>query len=244
MFGYRFRVTCLPFLVLPLFIAGTIQSASAKSDKRETEVEKAWVNLLGDNAKERWRGYKEEGWPKGWKVEDGVLSRFEGGSDIMTVAKYADFELQLEWKISEGGNSGIMYRVRTGDKAPYFTGPEYQVLDNKRHADGASTLTSSGSLYGLYAPAKDWTKPIGEWNKTRIVVRGKHVRHWLNGRNTVNCKIDSDDWNERLEKSKFKEWEQFAKISTGHIALQDHGDLVWYRKVRVRTLSAEKTRWP
>ena len=209
---------------------GPLLSSSHAADHR-------WVDLLGEDHEELWRGYKQEGWPKGWQVKQGVLSRTKGGDDIMTAAKYEDFELQLEWKISEKGNSGILYRVRKGDDAAYFSGPEYQVLDNQGHGNGTDPLTSAASLYGLYAPEKDWTKPVGEWNKTRIVVRGDHVEHWLNGKQTVDCKIGSADWKKRVEGSKFKAWEQFAKSAEGHIALQDHGNPVWYRNIRVRELN-------
>jgi len=193
-------------------------------------------DMLGDNYKELWRGYANEGWPKGWKVEDGVLSRVGGGGDIMTKDKYADFELNLEWKISKDGNSGILYRVRTGDDAPYYSGPEYQVLDNDGHQDGKNMSTSSGALYALYAPEEDFTKPVGQWNQARIVVKDNHVEHWLNGHRTAEAHLGSDEWNERVANSKFKDWEQFGKTAEGHIALQDHGNPVWYRNISVRSL--------
>lgn len=202
--------------------------------------EKNWEPLLGDNYKELWRSYGKEDWPKGWQVEDGVLSRVGGGGDIMTKAKYADFVLKLEWKISEKGNSGIMYRVRTGDDAAYFSGPEYQVLDNKGHADGVHKSHTAASLYGLYAPEKDWTKPVGQWNKTRIVVKGNHVQHFLNGHKTVDCKLGSEEWNELVDNSKFKQWKQFGKSAEGHIVLQDHGDAVWYRNISIRRVEKKQ----
>ena len=203
-----------------------------------SEVEE-WEQLLGENCRELWRGYGNDQWPNGWKVEDGVLSRYDGGGDIMTKAKYANFELRLEWKISEKGNSGIMYRVRTGDDAPYFSGPEYQVLDNEGHPDGTTKSHTAAALYGLYAPAKDWTKPVGEWNVTRILVRDKHVQHFLNGQKTVDCVIGNDEWNNLVKNSKFDAWKQFAQSTEGHIVLQDHGDLVWYREIAIRRIEKE-----
>ena len=199
----------------------------------------AEVNLLGKNHQQHWRSYKEDKWPQGWEVKDGVLARTEAGGDIMTKATYKDFRFTLEWKISKNGNSGIMYRVRSGDDAPYLSGPEYQVLDNIGHPNGKDKLTSAAALYGLYAPEKDWTKPVGEWNKAKIVVRGNRVRHWLNGHKTVDCEMGSDDWNKRISQSKFKDWKQFAKSAEGHIVLQDHGDLVWYRNISVKPLQAK-----
>ena len=202
-------------------------------------ADEPWEQLLGDDSQELWRGYKDAAWPQGWVVENGVLTRAKSGDDLMTVAVYADFVLRLEWKISPGGNSGILYRVTTGDNAPYLTGPEYQVLDDGEHRDGKKAITSSGSLYALYAPEHDVVRPVGEWNSTRIVVRGNHVKHFLNDKKIVDCKIGSDDWNERVKNSKFATWPKFAKNREGHIALQDHGDLVWYRNIRIRRLASE-----
>ena len=210
-------------------------SLAANSAERADD---SWEQLLGNNYLEFWRGYKDEAWPQGWGVVYGVLNRAEGGGDLMTVATYADFVLKLEWKISPGGNSGIMYRVSTGDDAPYFSGPEYQVLDNREHHDGQQASTSAGSLYGLYAPECDVVRPAGQWNTTCIVVCGNHVEHWLNGRKIIDCEIGSDDWNERMKNSKFAKWSQFAKNREGHIVLQDHGDQVWYRNIRIRRLAS------
>jgi hypothetical protein len=201
-------------------------------------ADKPWEKLLGDGYQELWRGYKDAAWPQGWVVENGVLTRAKSGDDLMTVAVYADFVLRLEWKISPGGNSGIMYRVSTGDNAAYFSGPEFQVLDDGGHRDGKESLTSTGSLYALYAPEHDVVRPVGEWNSTRIVVRGNHVEHCLNSCKIVDSEIGSDDWNERVKNSKFAKWPKFGKNREGHIALQDHGDLVWYRNIRIRRLVA------
>jgi hypothetical protein len=201
---------------------------------------RSWEKLLGDNHQELWRGYKEKTWPKGWKLENGVLARTGSGGDLMTVATYGDFDLQLEWKISTGGNSGVMYRVSTGDNAPYFSGPEFQLLDDEAHPDSAKTETSTGSLYALYGRKHDVAKPVGEWNSARIVLRGNHVEHWLNGKKVVECEMGSDDWNRRVKNSKFAEWAKFGKNREGHIALQDHGNPVWFRNIRVRRLKSKQ----
>ena len=196
----------------------------------------SWVDLLGENYRELWRGYKHEAWPAGWVLADGVLSRTEAGDDLMTVADYSDFELRFEWKISPGGNSGVLYRVTPGDEAAYFSGPEYQILDNKADPVGSTSNTSAGSLYALYAPSCDVAHPAGQWNTARLLVRGNRVEHCLNGRKVVDCEIGSDDWNQRVADSKFAEWPKFAKNRAGHIALQEHGAPVWYRKLRIRNL--------
>ena len=131
-----------------------------------------------------------------------------------------------------------MYRVGLGEKAPYFTGPEYQILDDQRHADGKNPMTSAASLYALYAPNDKQLKAVGEWNSTKIVAQGKRIEHWFNGTMVLDAEIGSDDWNTRVGGSKFKEWNKFATLSSGRICLQDHGDKVWYRNIQIKVLSS------
>ncbi len=222
------------FAIQPERMQAAEAAVAANLEAADSEVD--FENLLGENAQRLWRGYKDKEWPSGWELKDGVLSRVGGGDDIMTVGEFADFDLRLEWKISEAGNSGIIYRVSTGDNASYVTGIECQVLDDDKHRDGKNALTSAASLYALYPRSERTTVPVGEWNKARIVVRGNHVEHWLNGKKVVECEIGSDDWKERLAKSKFADWPKFAKNRKGHIALQDHSDPVWYRNIRIKRL--------
>jgi hypothetical protein len=176
--------------------------------------------------------------PAGWRVEAGELRRVGDGGDIVTRDQFGDFELALEWKVAKGGNSGVMYRVTEGGDSSktYMSGPEMQVLDDAGHANGKVPLTSAGSLYGLYPVTRHVSRPAGEWNQVRIVARGNRVEHWLNGVKTVDAELWSADWNQRLAKSKFTEWPQFAKAPRGHIALQDHGDPVAFRNIRIREL--------
>ena len=183
-----------------------------------------------------WRGYKTEVPPPGWKAANGELVRDGAGGDLMTVDQFADFELRLDWKVSKNGNSGIMFRVRTGDDYPYLSGPEFQVLDNSGHKDGKSPLTSAGSNYAVHPPVKDVTKPIGEWNDIRLIVRGTHVEHWMNGTKLLEYEFDSPDWNQRVQASKFAKMPMYGREKRGHIALQDHGDLVSYRNIRIKAL--------
>ena len=229
-------LTAYGFLCFEAHSTVSAQSGARTKADSSSSKDQGWEMMLGKGAEKLWRGYREKGWPKGWKFEDGVLCRMEGGDDLMSVKHYSDFELQLEWKISSGGNSGIMYRVSDGDSAPYLTGPEYQILDDAKHQDGKNSSTSAAALYGLYARSSGKPKPAGEWNRARIVLQGNHVQHWLNGVKVVDCEIGSSDWNERVMNSKFAEWKKFAKNKTGHLVLQDHGDLVWYRNIKVRKL--------
>ncbi|MCR4342259.1 MAG: DUF1080 domain-containing protein [Gemmatimonadaceae bacterium] len=197
-----------------------------------------WTALFDGSGLDHWRGYHREDLPSGWRVEDSVLAFVPGadGGDIVSRDQYGDFELTLEWRISEGGNSGIFYRAAEQRDNVWETGPEMQVLDNARHVDGRSPLTSAGANYGLYAPAEDVTRPPGEWNEVRIVARGAHVEHWLNGRKLLEYEQGSPEWQERVRQSKFATMPDYGRQLRGYIALQDHGDRVWYRNIRIRRL--------
>lgn len=193
-----------------------------------------WKLLFDGKTLNGWRGFKSA--TPGWQAVDGTLARVGRGGDLMTVDEYGDFELALEWKIAEGGNSGIFFHVRPDGEEVWHTGPEIQVLDNGRHRDGKDSKTSAGSNYALHAPARDVTRPIGEWNAVRIVVKGPHVEHWMNGEKLLEYELWSPDWEARVQATKFKEFPAYGRAKTGHIALQDHGDPVWYRTIKIRPL--------
>ncbi|MGH7481955.1 MAG: 3-keto-disaccharide hydrolase [Longimicrobiales bacterium] len=198
-----------------------------------------WRVLFDGESLEHWRGFRMDSVPAGWQIVDGALTRVAEAGDLVTRDVFGDFELTLEWRVPTGGNSGVIYRVdeAVGD-ATYQTGPEMQVLDDAGHADGASRLTAAGSLYGLYPAPAGVVRPAGEWNEARLVVRGHHVEHWLNGTRVVEAEIGSADWGERVAASKFAAWPGFAGADSGRIALQDHGDRVQYRAIRIRELRA------
>lgn len=188
---------------------------------------------------DQWRGYHQEAIGQGWKIEgDELVFDGSGGGDIVTRRKFGDFVLDFEWAVSDGANSGVMYRVALGDNAPYLTGPEYQILDDQRHGDGKNKLTSAASLYGLYVPEGSQLKPAGQWNTARIVMSGDRVQHWLNGVKVVDAEIDSDDWDQRVAKSKFANWDGFGVNRSGHICLQDHGDPVRFRNMTIKAPSS------
>jgi len=193
-----------------------------------------WRPLFDGKTMAGWRGYHQKTAPAGWQAVNGALTRVSGGGDLITVDQFDNFELELEWQIAEGGNSGIMYRVSEDGEEAYYSGPEYQVLDNTRHADGKNPLTSAGSAYALYAPDKDVTRPVGEWNATRIVLKGNHVEHWLNDVKVVEYELGSADWTQRVAASKFNQWPGYGKSPKGYIALQDHGSRVAFRNIRIR----------
>ncbi len=223
-------------LLLPLLAACAAQAASHTNMLSPAERSDGWQLLFDGKTTAGWRGYHQAGMPAGWDVVDGALTRTGAGGDIITTRQYGDFELALDWKISEGGNSGVFYRVTEDGEYGYFTGPEMQVLDDARHADGKNRLTSAGSCYGLYAAPAGVVKPAGEWNSARILVRGNHVEHWLNGQMVVSYELGSPDWTAKVAASKFSQWPGYGKAVRGYIALQDHGDWVAYRNIRIREL--------
>jgi hypothetical protein len=181
-----------------------------------------------------WRGFKKETLPDGWRMsDDGVLTHLKGGGDVITNQQYDDFILELDWKISKGGNSGIFFRVDEDHDHVWQTGAEMQVLDNKAHKNGLDPKTSAGSNYALHAPCCDVTKPVGEWNHVKLVVDGPHVEHWLNGKKILEYELWSDDWKELVAGSKFKDMPDYGMNKSGHIALQDHGDLVSFRNITI-----------
>ena len=196
-----------------------------------------FVKLFDGETTKGWRGYFAKEVGKGWKVVDGALM-FDGtgGGDIATEKEYGNFILKFEWKVEEGSNSGLMYRVSLGDKAPYYSGPEYQVLDDSKHRDGKNPKTSAGSLYALYSPKEKKLVKVGEWNTGKIVLNGTKIEHWVNGKQVVSADTASDEWKKRVAQSKFAKWEKFAKNSSGHIVLQDHGDKVWYRNIEIKVI--------
>lgn len=195
-----------------------------------------WKSLL-DEAGTGWRGYRQSSLPAGWKVIDRALTRVGTGGDIVYGAEqFVDFELELEWKIQPKGNSGIFFRASETTERIYENAPEIQVLDNIGHPDNKTDFTVAGSNYALHPAPRDAVKPVGEWNTIRLVVRGSHVEHWLNGRQVVSYELWSPDWEAKVKASKFVEWPSYGRAAKGYIGLQDHGDWVAYRRIRVRSL--------
>ena len=198
-----------------------------------------WVALFDGRSTDAWRCYNRDAFPdKGWEVEGGALKTVVGPDrcDLVTKEKYEDFELEAEWRVSPGGNSGIFYHVAEGPPNSFETGPEMQVLDDERHRDGKEPKTSAGSLYGLIAPTNKTLRPVGEFNQSRLVVRGGRVEHWLNGRKIVEYDLNSDSLKALIAASKFRDMPRFARETGGHVALQHHGEEVWYRRIRIRRL--------
>ena len=221
--------TVLVFLATPL---------TAQEHNRLTAAERAagWQLLFDGNSLEGWRGYNSEFMPTGWSVENGMLTRTGPGGDIITEQQFGDFELYLEWLVGPGGNSGVLLRAVEGQEKVYHGAPEMQILDDAGHLDGRSPLTSAGSNYGLHGAPHGIVKSAGEWNSSRIVVVNNQVEHWLNDDKVVEYELGSADWLRRVANSKFAQWPEYGRASRGHIGIQDHGDRVSFRNLKVREI--------
>jgi hypothetical protein len=196
-----------------------------------------WRALLEDHGAPAWRGWKESGLPAGWHVDGGVLHKDGPVDDLVTNEKFANLELELEWKIGKAGNSGIFYRGTREYDHIYWSAPEYQLLDDANAEDGKSPLTAAGSDYGLYGVPPGVVKPFDQWNKTRLVVRGNHVEHWLNGVKVVDYEFGSEDWKKRVAASKFVKYPNYGLAASGLIGIQgDHPGALAIRRIRIREL--------
>ena len=215
----------------------------------DQEKQEGWVLLFDGKSTGHWRGYNKPDFPDhGWEVVDGTLhvlgsgkGEAGGGGDIITKKKYRNFEFCVDWKVSEGGNSGIFYLAREKEGQPIWkSAPEMQILDNERHPDaklGVNGNRAAGALYDLIPGKFEAVKPAGEWNSAKILVYKGTVVHWLNGEKLLEYHLWTDDWKNMVKNSKFKNYEDFLNTAEeGYIGLQDHGDDVWFRNIKVREL--------
>lgn len=211
---------------------------AAPSSITAAERQDGFVGIFQGRNLDNFKGYRTDERPKGWTVENGslVYTPGVGGGNLVTKEQFGDFDLRFSWRISKGGNSGVIYRATEEERQPYMTGIEYQVLDNVDGYDGRNPFTSAASIYALYAPEFDVTKPVGEWNESRIVARGSKVYHYLNGYLVASADTTSEIWNAKIANSKFAAWPNFAKPRIGHIAFQDHGNPVAFRNIRIKKL--------
>jgi Domain of Unknown Function (DUF1080) len=197
----------------------------------------AWQSLLEDHSANAWRGWKSPGLPAGWQVVGGVLSKSGPVEDLVTNQTFRNFVLELEWKIGQAGNSGIFYRGTREYDHIYWSGPEYQLLDDANAEDGKSRLTAAASAYALYGAPAGIVAPFDHWNRTRIVVDGTHVEHWLNGQKVVSYELNSADWKKRVAASKFAAYPRYGLADQGMIGIQgDHPGTLAIRHIRVREL--------
>ena len=197
----------------------------------------AWQNLIQDGSAPLLRGWQHPGLPAGWTIHHGVLSKSAPVDDLQSTRTYKDFELELEWKIGKEGNSGIFYRATHKYDEIYWTGPEYQLLDDANTEDGKSRLTAAGSVYAVYPAPAGVVHPYGHWNKARLIVRGHHVEYWMNGRRIVAYELGSPDWKKRVAASKFSAYPGYGVQPEGVFGIQgNHPGAIAIRNMRIRIL--------
>ncbi len=228
---------------IPKDAAGVVAERPAREPQNlltDTEKGEGWKLLFDGKSTAGWHMYGRKDAPvQGWQVMDGSLVRAGRGGDIATDESFDNFELKVEWRISPAGNSGIFFRSNEALRWCWETAPEMQVLDNAEHADGRNPTTSAGSNYALIAPPRDVTRPLGFYNEARIVARGNHVEYWLNGEKTAEYELLSPEWEELVRNSKFAQMPNYGREKSGVIVLQDHGDRVWFRNIKIRRLGEE-----
>lgn len=222
----------------------TDQNDEVNLQSNVSEKQGEWQYLFDGSGADGWRAYgSEDGLPDGWTIEDQSLKSLGQGGDIggdivYGAKEFGEFELELEWKISEKGNSGIFYHVVEDEKypAPYFTGPEFQILDQIGHPLEPSQ--SIGADYGMYSPEYNVEdiKKVGEWNTSRIRYTKDKVTYWLNEKKTVKFDPSSEDWERRKTEGKWKDYPAYGKAKKGLIGLQDHGSEIWFKNIRIREL--------
>ena len=194
-----------------------------------------WRPLFDGKTLDAWRGFKTDVMPAGWRIEDGAMVKDARVDDIMTRDQFGDFELELEWRIGEAGNSGIFYRGTEEYNRVYWSAPEYQLLDDVKASDNKTRFTCAGAAYALYSSPEGHLQPVGQWNRTRIVARGPHVEHWLNGVKLLEYELGSPDWDAKVKASKFAAYPNFGRAARGHIAIQgDHAGALGFRNIRIR----------
>lgn len=244
-----------------IFFLGLMTSCAVTKNQTNSE----WIALFDGKTTDGWRGYNSDVMPPGWTVKDGVLlfdteleleQDYEGGKDIIYGAEEFDnFELYVEWKIPEGGNSGIFYHIKEGYDGPPSISPEYQLIDDENYAS-IHDLTGYNKQFGAAEPEKlqDWQmtaadyamhtvdplkkklNPVGEWNSAKIVFTPQRVEHWLNGQMVLTFVPWSEDWYKKRNSGKWKDAPDYGKFKKGYIGFQDHGSSLWFRNIKIRRL--------
>jgi len=223
---------------LPVVAMASLLLLSGCSSTVRSRENSAWTVLFDGKSADAFRGFKQATFPsESWAIVDGALKSLPGRQvDLITRESFESFELELEWKVEKEANSGIMFHVSEAAAETYMSGPEMQIVDDANTEDGANLKTSAGSLYDLIAPTNKTCHPAGEWNRIRLIVQDQHVEHWMNGKRIVGYELGSAPLQALIANSKFKDWPRFAREKTGHIALQNHGNSVSFRSLRVRRL--------
>lgn len=222
-------------LLLSLFTSLSV--VGLDNQLTEEEKQQGWQLLFNGNDLSEWRNFKKQALRDKWEVKDGTMHLSgAGGGDILTYQSFESFDFKLEWKISEAGNSGIFILADEKGAQIYSHAPEVQILDNKKHADNKVASHLSGSLYDMVASPEASHKKAGEWNQIRILLDNQHLQVWQNQIKTIDITINSNAWKKLVAKSKFASWNGFGVNRSGHIGLQDHGDPVSFKNIKIKVL--------
>ena len=247
---YLYSLICMVLLFASCKEKAPDQQEAVEEKKAEAQTE--WISLFDGTTTEGWRAYNGDKLPPQWEIVDGALTfsteakteeNFEGGKDIIYAAEEFDnFELSLEWKVPEGGNTGIFYHTKEGYKSPYEVSPEYQLLDDLKWEEinnaKLEEWQKTGADYAMYSPNVEnkIVKPAGEWNTSKIVFTPERAEHWLNGKMIVSFVPWSDDWQKRKNEGKWKDFPDYGKFKTGYIGLQDHDSPIWFKNIKIKKL--------
>jgi hypothetical protein len=216
----------------------TVAEATGPNTLTQAQQDSGWTLLFDGKSLDKWRGYQNDSAPVGWRVDSGAIIKDSSAEDIITRDSFGNFDLVMDWQLTQGGNAGIFYRGTEEYDHIYWSAPEYQLLDDANAPDGASRLTSAGAAYALYPSPAGHLNPLGQWNTARIIVRGDSVEHWLNGTLLLGYRLGSDDWAAKVKASKFADWPNYGKAASGVIGVQgDHNGRLMLRNVKIRKLN-------
>lgn len=219
--------------------------ATVEATEENAASDDEWIYLFDGEDASGWRSFNGEGLPDGWVVKDGTLMSLGKGGDIGGDIVYSDkefgnFELSLEWKLSEGGNSGVFYHVQEGEEyaAPYYNAPEYQIIDDLKFPEPLEEWQQLGADYAMYTADKEKkiVKPAGEWNTSRIVFTEDNAEYWLNGEMVIQFDPWSEEWEKLKTEGKWKDYPEYGSYKTGLIGLQDHGSEIWFKNIKIKEL--------
>ena len=236
------KIICFLFLLMVVQIKISAQNNVTEKDNYldKDEQRKGWKLLFDGKDLKGWRTYQNKP-ADTWRAEDGTLhcigkDKSTKRGNLITTEQYENFELNVDWKLTPYGNSGILYMVTEQYKEPYLSGPEYQIIDDLHFPEKIEDWQKTGANYAMDPAPTAQPSPVGEWNHAKIIVNKGHVEHWLNGKKIVDYELWTDDWKKKKAAGKWKDAPGYGASKRGHIALQDHGSEAWFRNIKIREI--------